>query len=147
MDASFTGGGDEVRAVVGCAALLVVLSGAGCSAERRVKRVEQQLGAAGLQLEGFRKLASERLMAAACRAGRIERLDALLCSYKSAADLARGHRAAEGWVGLALTGAWADRPLTGDHDVHVLLVLAVRGKVDIEGIAMSRVLAAFDTVK
>ena len=127
------------------AAILVVCAVLGGCSGRTVERVEKRLAAAGLHVEGFRKVEPAAMGATACRQGKVERLHAILCSYESARRRTRSTRTVETWVGSALTGAWGESDLgeSGDPERFLLLILADRDGLDREGLAIQKVLAAF----
>ena len=124
---------------------VAVMGGVGCSKERVVKRAEAQLVAGGFRVEGFRGVAAERFAATACRQGKVERIDVLVCGYRSPRERARGERGLEAWVAMALTGAWAERDLGDDSSDSRFLLMAVadRERTDVEGRLMQKILTVF----
>jgi len=95
---------------------------------------------AGLKVEGFAPVDARRFAAIACREGRVESFAALVCDYGAPEAWPRGKRAAEDWIGSALTGTWAARD-------RLLLVLADRDRADPSGKQLSKVVHAFSPKK
>jgi hypothetical protein len=119
-------------------ALAVVAAAPGCG-KKKEGPVEVALGRlsdTGVKVEAFRQVDARTFAALSCRQGRVESLDAVLCDYGTPEAWARGKKAAEDWIGSALTGTWA----TSDG---LLLVVADRARIDPSGKTIQRVMKAF----
>jgi hypothetical protein len=122
-------------------ALLIVaslLSVAGCR-RKAVDFIEPGMAAlrdAGLAVDGFQAVDARRFGALACREGHVGAFDALVCDYGTPESWVRGKKAAEDWIGAALTGTWAARD-------RLLLVVADRARADPSGKQLSQIVRAF----
>ncbi len=124
------------------ALLALALLCAGCGGHPKragLEGIEDALAGAGLHVEGFADSEPRALAATRCRAGRIERILALLCSYATDDAVRHGRRAAEAFLGDAPTGVVLERP----GAERALLVLADRDRADRSGRALQKIARAF----
>jgi len=120
--------------MLGLVACLVGMVACGKSdpLEGEVKALET----AGLTSIDLKETDAAALQASSCKAGTVEQLSALLCSYESADAAKAGKAPAEAWLGDALTGVVLRRE-------GLLLALADEKSIDPNGKTMAKVAKLF----
>lgn len=121
---------------------LALLGAPGCRRDKALRRAEERFAGAGLRVDSFAALKPDRIAAVACRRGRVEGLAASLCSFDDARGPERTANLGDLFAEGAVTGVWAERR-DEDDGRSVVLLLADRDKVDLDGQVAMRILAAF----
>jgi len=93
---------------------------------------------ADLDVGPFKKTAPGPYAASDCVRGQVEKLDVLLCHYADAAAAKRATHKLETFVGTAMSGAVR-------QSSALLLAAADRNKSDPRGLAMQKLLSAFNS--
>jgi hypothetical protein len=130
--------------LLGLGLVLGLASLSGCSKKTEggahLKDVESAFGKEGWKIDAFQATDAQRFSAQKCVAGAIEGLDAVVCEFGSDEAVQRGKKAAEGWVGAAVTGVALDKGRT-------VLALADRSRVDPNGKLVHRISKTYRDIK
>jgi hypothetical protein len=126
-----------VRAVI--AAALFAATTAAChkdDGQVRLARVIEALDKAGFKASGLPSADPGRLSAQRCVGGTLEDLEVNICEYGAAEAVHLGKKAAEAWVGTAVTGVALENGLT-------VLTVADRGRADPTGAKLQKISKAY----